>query len=154
MNHYILLALLLATAVNAFTVQPSVLSPQTTRSHNQWRQVSFMASDAEAEAERLREKARQLKEEVAALSGTSVEEVEEATKKEEEAKQVAVSKDGTFYDDEVAEYKDPLSDNMRARLMREASTGLDSEQKQTNVILYISLAVAVLVILGGSGILY
>ena len=34
--------------------------------------------------------------------------------------------------DEVAEYKDPLSDNMRARLMREASTGLDSEQKQTN----------------------
>merc|ERR1712137_129904 len=89
MNHYILLALLLATAVNAFTVQPSILSPQTTRSHNQWRQVSFMASDAEAEAERLREKARQLKEEVAALSGTSVEEVEEATKKEEEAKQVA-----------------------------------------------------------------
>ncbi len=45
-------------------------------------------------------------------------------------------------------------DNMRARLMKEASTGLDAEQKQTNVILYICIAVAGLVALGGGGILY
>ena len=43
---------------------------------------------------------------------------------------------------------------MRERLMREASTGLDSEQKQTNVILYICIGVAVLVVLGGQGIFY
>jgi hypothetical protein len=43
---------------------------------------------------------------------------------------------------------------MRDRLMREASTGLDSDKKQTNVILYIILGVAVLVILGGAGIFY
>jgi hypothetical protein len=43
---------------------------------------------------------------------------------------------------------------MRDRLIREASTGLDSEKKQTNVILYICVGVAVLVALGGSGILY
>lgn len=43
---------------------------------------------------------------------------------------------------------------MRDRLMREASTGLDSEQKQTNVLLYIMAGVAVLVLLGGQGILY
>ena len=38
--------------------------------------------------------------------------------------------------------------------MREASSGLDSEKKQTNVILYISIAVVILVLLGGEGILY
>lgn len=43
---------------------------------------------------------------------------------------------------------------MRQRLMAEASTGLNSEQKQTNVILYISLGVAVLAVLGGAGIFY
>ena len=43
---------------------------------------------------------------------------------------------------------------MKARLLREASTGLDSDQKQTNVILYIVAAVALLVILGGQGIFY
>lgn len=43
---------------------------------------------------------------------------------------------------------------MRKRLMAEASTGLDSDKKQTNVILYISIAVAILVLLGGEGILY
>jgi hypothetical protein len=43
---------------------------------------------------------------------------------------------------------------MRDRLKREASRGLDSEQKQTNVILYISIAVVLLVVAGGSGILY
>lgn len=43
---------------------------------------------------------------------------------------------------------------MKARLTAEASTGLDSEKKQTNTILYISGVVAVLVVLGGAGILY
>ena len=43
---------------------------------------------------------------------------------------------------------------MRAKLISEASTGLDSEKPQTNVILYISVVVVILVALGGSGILY
>lgn len=50
--------------------------------------------------------------------------------------------------------KDGLSDSMKARLMKEASTGLDSDQKQANVLLYIILGVAVLVVLGGAGIFY
>ena len=50
--------------------------------------------------------------------------------------------------------KEGISDSMKARLLREASTGLDSDQKQTNVILYIVAAVALLVILGGQGIFY
>merc|ERR1712127_656702 len=74
----------------------------------------------------------------------------------EEVVQSKVSADGTFYDDELdsAPIKTGISDGMRAKLMAEASTGLDSEQSQTNVILYICAAVAVLVALGGSGILY
>lgn len=94
---------------------------------------------------------------------------------------VSKAPQGTFYDDEVgilfgySQYEcgvchsrrfDPqvnpdsyapkvgISDSMRERLKREASRGLDSEQKQTNIILYISIAVAVLVVAGGSGILY
>ena len=43
---------------------------------------------------------------------------------------------------------------MRDRLKREASTGLDSDKAQTNVLLYIILGVAVLVVAGGQGILY
>jgi len=43
---------------------------------------------------------------------------------------------------------------MRDRLLKEASTGLDSEKPQTNVILYISIAVALLVAVGGQGILF
>jgi hypothetical protein len=43
---------------------------------------------------------------------------------------------------------------MRDRLKREASTGMDSEKKQSNVILYIGAAIAILVALGGQGILY
>jgi hypothetical protein len=81
----------------------------------------------------------------------------------EEDKQVApakdtpvISADGTFYDDQMdsSPVKDGLSDSMRDRLLREASTGLDSDQKQNNTILYISVVVAILVILGGQGILY
>jgi len=43
---------------------------------------------------------------------------------------------------------------MRERLIREASTGLDADSKQTNVLLYVILGVAVLVIVGGQGIFY
>jgi hypothetical protein len=50
--------------------------------------------------------------------------------------------------------KEGISDSMRERLMREASTGLDSNKKQTNVLLYIIIGVAILVILGGQGIFY
>lgn len=103
---------------------------------------------AEDEAERLREQAKKLREEAATLSGKD----EEPQPSEKEV--AAEKQSGDLYDDEVAPYKDPLSDTMRARLMKEASTGLDSNQKQTNVILYISIAVAVLVLLGGQGILY
>jgi len=75
---------------------------------------------------------------------------------EQEDIQSKISADGTFYDDEVdsAPIKTGISDSMKARLIAEASTGLDSEKPQTNVILYISVVVAVLVALGGSGILY
>jgi len=108
------------------------------------RHVRFMANkDAKGEAERLREKARQLKEDAASLSGKTG---------QESSKKSASS--NTVYDDEVKAYKDPLSDSMRARLMKEASTGLDPNAKQTNVLLYISLVVVALVALGGSGILF
>ena len=50
--------------------------------------------------------------------------------------------------------KSGISDSMRERLMREASTGLDADQKQTNVLLYIMIGVAALVVVGGQGILY
>jgi len=112
-----------------------------------------MNRDAESEAQRLKDQARKLKEEVAALSGTTVEEME-AKEKSTNAENTNTKKNGDLYDDEVAPYKDPISKEMRAKLMREASTGLDANQKQTNVILYISLAVVVLVLLAGQGILY
>jgi hypothetical protein len=53
-----------------------------------------------------------------------------------------------------APIKQGISDSMKERLRREASTGLDSNSKQTNVILYIILGVAVLVVLGGAGVFY
>jgi len=59
-----------------------------------------------------------------------------------------------FWQYDSAPVKAGLSDSMKARLMAEAATGLDSEKKQTNVILYIMAAVGVLVILGGQGIFY
>ncbi|KAL3774881.1 hypothetical protein ACHAW5_007299 [Stephanodiscus triporus] len=64
--------------------------------------------------------------------------------------------DGTVYDDEpiLEPPRDPLSNSMKERLAREASIGLDSDKSQTNVILYISVVVALLVALGGQGILY
>jgi hypothetical protein len=47
-----------------------------------------------------------------------------------------------------------ISDSMRDRLRNEASTGMNSDQKQPNVILYIGVVIAILVGLGGKGILY
>ncbi|KAL7570314.1 hypothetical protein ACA910_017162 [Epithemia clementina (nom. ined.)] len=65
------------------------------------------------------------------------------------------SADGTYYDDEVEPApKAGISDSMRERLTREASSGLDADKKQPNVILYIIIGVAVLVIAGGAGIFY
>jgi len=95
-----------------------------------------MASDAEAEAAKLREQAQKLREEAAEAA--------------------AANSDGTVYDDEpmLEPPRDNMSSAMKERLIREASTGLDSNQGQTNVILYISVAVALLVLAGGSGILY
>ena len=43
---------------------------------------------------------------------------------------------------------------MRDKLLKEASTGLDSDEKQSNVLLYIIGAVVILVVLGGQGILF
>lgn len=81
---------------------------------------------------------------------------EEGGDPQESAVQAKISADGTFYDDEIdsAPMKTGISDSMKARLMAEASTGLDSDKSQSNVILYICVGVAVLVALGGSGILY
>jgi hypothetical protein len=47
-----------------------------------------------------------------------------------------------------------ISNSMKERLVREASTGLDADQKQSNVLLYIMAAVSVLVLLGGKDILF
>ena len=56
--------------------------------------------------------------------------------------------------DPIPSSKQGISDSMRERLIREASQGLDSDRKQTNVLLYIIAGVALLVILGGAGIFY
>jgi len=102
-----------------------------------------MSGDAQSEAQRLIEQAKKLREEAAAMSPVdSTPTVAEKPK----------SKD--LYDDEVAPAKDPLSSQMRNRLLREASTGLDSDKKQVNVILYISIGVALLVLIGGQGIFF
>jgi hypothetical protein len=104
-----------------------------------------MSSDAESEAAKLKEQAAKLREEAAAAAGVSVDEL------------MTKSSDGTLYDDEtdVAQApKENISNAMKERLRREASSGLDSNKSQTNVILYVSVGVAILVILGGQGILY
>ena len=74
----------------------------------------------------------------------------------EVAKKPPAPTSGTFYDDEAdsAPKKDGISGGMKERLRREASTGLDADTKQTNVLLYIMLGIAALVILGGQGIFY
>ena len=81
----------------------------------------------------------------------------EATKlMEQEVAAKKASSDGTVYDDEpmLEPPRETLSNSMKERLIREASVGLDSEKPQTNVILYVSVVVALLVALGGQGILY
>ncbi len=74
----------------------------------------------------------------------------------EKVKNPASAGDGTVYDDEpmLEPIRENVSNSMKERLMREASAGLDSEKSQTNVILYVSVAVAILVALGGQGVLY
>eukprot|EP00584_Thalassiosira_punctigera_P011962 CAMPEP_0172553124 /NCGR_PEP_ID=MMETSP1067-20121228/48629_1 /TAXON_ID=265564 ORGANISM="Thalassiosira punctigera, Strain Tpunct2005C2" /NCGR_SAMPLE_ID=MMETSP1067 /ASSEMBLY_ACC=CAM_ASM_000444 /LENGTH=167 /DNA_ID=CAMNT_0013341241 /DNA_START=129 /DNA_END=632 /DNA_ORIENTATION=+ len=100
-----------------------------------------MSSDPEAEAAKLREQAQKLREEAAEAAGVSVQEL--------------TSGDGTVYDDEMLEPpRENVSSAMKERLIREASTGLDSNKSQPNVILYISVAVALLVLVGGQGVLY
>lgn len=146
-TQFVVCVVLLSSMSNAFVVPRSGIVSQF-NSHK----PLFMAS-AEEEAERLREQASKLRAEAAELSGTPETEEKEVAVATEETSAVPTS--GTFYDDEVQPTrKDPLSDSMRQRLMNEASTGLDSDSKQTNVILYISIAVFVLVVLGGQGILY
>mmetsp|Transcript_20566 Transcript_20566/g.30921 ORF Transcript_20566/g.30921 Transcript_20566/m.30921 type:complete len:117 (+) Transcript_20566:80-430(+) len=78
------------------------------------------------------------------------------TEEENAQKEAETFADGTFYDDEIdsAPKKEGISDSMKARLLAEATTGLDSESKQTNTILYIMGVVAVLVVVGGQGIFY
>ena len=66
----------------------------------------------------------------------------------------AIEAGGAVYDDEVEAPKENVSNAMKERLMREAGAGLDSNQSQNNVILYISIAVVALVALGGQGILF
>ena len=121
MKTYCFLLLLVAAAVDAFTVQPAAFTPVTSSQKIRHVRV-LMSNDAEEPASKVK-----------------VDEVK-AT--------------GTFYDDEVEEYKDPLSDGMRQKLMREASSGLDSEKKSPNVILYISVAVVILIALAGQDILF
>ncbi|KAL7548146.1 hypothetical protein ACHAWF_011450 [Thalassiosira exigua] len=121
-------------------------SPPPSFSRNRCPNGVCMATDVDAEAAKLREQAQKLREEAAAAAGVSVEELAAASK----------NSDGTVYDDEpmLEPPRENLSSSMKERLRREASTGLDSNQGQTNVILYISLGVAVLVLLAGQGILY
>lgn len=69
---------------------------------------------------------------------------------------VSDGEDGTVYDDEPMSEpeRDTMSESMKERLRREASVGLDSDKPQSNVILYISAVVALLVLVGGQGTLY
>lgn len=170
---------LLLSLASAFTMQPSRTVESLTasmpriregQSANHYRRIApptalSMGSDAQDEVARLREQAAKAREEAAALAKELEKEAEKpVTEKKSDAAPVVdqvdvqskISADGTFYDDEIdsAPIKTGISDSMKAKLMAEASTGLDSEEKQTNVILYISVVVAVLVALGGSGILY
>ena len=84
---------------------------------------------------------------------------ESGTTSEETSKAVVTtsSSDGALYDDEIPDVapKEMLSDNMRNRLLNEAKgMGADYNTATPNYILYVGLAVGVLVVLGGQGILY
>ncbi|KAL7470611.1 hypothetical protein ACHAXS_010860 [Conticribra weissflogii] len=153
----LLLALLATTAAFTPTTQRTTYTPMkrivpsTTRKPSYGHSSSTfqkMSSDdsAESEATKLREQAAKLRKEAAAAAGVSVEELTASLK----------NSDGTVYDDEpmLEAPRDNVSNAMKERLMREASTGLDSNQSQTNVLLYISVGVALLVLIGGQGILF
>lgn len=104
-----------------------------------------LCMSAEDEAAKLREQAQKLRQDAAEAAGVTVEELTAGLK----------NGDGTVYDDEMLEPpRENVSSAMKERLRREASTGLDSNQSQTNVILYVSVAVALLVLVGGQGILF
>mmetsp|Transcript_747 Transcript_747/g.1716 ORF Transcript_747/g.1716 Transcript_747/m.1716 type:complete len:132 (+) Transcript_747:145-540(+) len=124
---FLLAALFLSCGVNAFTTQPG-------------RSIQGAQQLQSSEASK-----RML---------TSILKMAEGNSEQDAASKI--SADGTFYDDEIdtAPVKTGISDSMRAKLMAEASTGLDSESKQSNVILYIGVVIAILVALGGQGILY
>jgi len=79
---------------------------------------------------------------------------DEAVKAELEKAVALAQEPKALYDDQVIDKKPALSNSMRDRLLQEASSGLDSEKPQTNVILYISVIVAVLVGVAGQGILF
>ena len=104
----------------------------------------YMNADAQSEAQRLIEQAKKLRQEAASMS--TVDDITPAVEGQ--------GKNKALYDDEVAPTKDPISSEMRNRLLREASTGLDSDKKQANVILYISIGVILLVLIGGQGIFF
>jgi len=103
----------------------------------------YMNGDAESEARRLLDQAKKLREEVSSIETTTATNADSGKKNTK-----------ALYDDEIAPEKDPISIEMRNRLLREASSGLDSDKKQVNVILYISVFVAILVLIGGQGILF
>eukprot|EP00588_Corethron_pennatum_P009534 CAMPEP_0194268938 /NCGR_PEP_ID=MMETSP0169-20130528/3197_1 /TAXON_ID=218684 /ORGANISM="Corethron pennatum, Strain L29A3" /LENGTH=120 /DNA_ID=CAMNT_0039010403 /DNA_START=221 /DNA_END=584 /DNA_ORIENTATION=+ len=67
---------------------------------------------------------------------------DEAVKAELEKAVALAQEPKALYDDQVIDKKPALSNSMRDRLLQEASSGLDSEKPQTNVILYISVIVA------------
>ncbi|KAL3802843.1 hypothetical protein HJC23_007620 [Cyclotella cryptica] len=103
-----------------------------------------MSSDAESEAAKLKQQAQKRQEEVAKAAGVSVEELIASVK----------SGTGTVYNDKTEVLKENLLSAMKERLICVASTGLDSNKSQTNVILYYSVAVALLFLIGGQGILF
>ena len=140
---FVLVATIVAS-VTAFSPAPSAARVIAGRSLPQRMRCGTKICMSADEAAKLKEQAQKLREEAAAAAGVTVEEL------------TSKSSGGTVYDDEpmLEPPRDNVSDAMKQRLMREASTGLDSNTSQTNTILYISVGVAILVLLGGQGILY
>ena len=168
---FVLIATIVASAT-AFSPAPSSAARGIGASRSLPQRVrcsTKICMSAEDEAAKLKEQAQKLREEAAAAAGVTVEEL------------TAKSSGGTVYDDEpmLDAPRENLSNAMKERLAREASTGLDSNAPQTNTstcprfwssffhtfptpdssyrnhaVLYISIAVVILVALGGQGILY
>ncbi|EJK75961.1 hypothetical protein THAOC_02296 [Thalassiosira oceanica] len=140
---FVLVATIVASAT-AFSPAPLARVIGAGRSLPQQMRCGTKICMSADEAAKLKEQAQKLREEAAAAAGVTVEEL------------TSKSPDGTVYDDEpmLEPPRENVSNAMKERLMREASTGLDSNASQTNTILYISVGVAILVLLGGQGILY